>query len=160
MRKNINKFILILLVLNAAIIYFVFARSYNKKQNIKIDGDKVVSEINIEYDVQANPLSKVTINDLSNTDAKINSCVGSLGQSIDISGNFFNFQLKDATVTMKYNEDKLGNTREESLGVLWYDKENQQMVIMDTKIDTEKNTISFDTNNYSLRFESFEHVPD
>ena len=48
MRKNINKFILILLVLNAAIIYFVFARSYNKKQNIKIDGDKVVSEINIE----------------------------------------------------------------------------------------------------------------
>ena len=85
MRKNINKFILILLVLNAAIIYFVFARSYNKKQNIKIDGDKVVSEINIEYDVQANPLSKVTINDLSNTDAKINSCVGSLGQSIDIS---------------------------------------------------------------------------
>ena len=149
MRKNINKFILILLVLNAAIIYFVFARSYNKKQNIKIDGDKVVSEINIEYDVQANPLSKVTINDLSNTDAKINSCVGSLGQSIDISGNFFNFQLKDATVTMKYNEDKLGNTREESLGVLWYDKENQQMVIMDTKIDTEKNTISFDTNHFS-----------
>ena len=149
MRKNINKFILILLALNAAIIYFVFARSYNKKQNIKIDGDKVVSEINIEYDVQANPLSKVTINDLSNTDAKINSCVGSLGQSIDISGNFFNFQLKDATVTMKYNEDKLGNTREESLGVLWYDKENQQMVIMDTKIDTEKNTISFDTNHFS-----------
>lgn len=149
MRKNINKFILILLVLNAAIIYFVFARSYNKKQNIKIDGDKVVSEINIEYDVQANPLSKVTINDLSNTDAKINSCVGSLGQSIDISGNFFNFQLKDATVTMKYNEDKLGDTREESLGVLWYDKENQQMVIMDSKIDTEKNTISFDTNHFS-----------
>lgn len=149
MRKNINKFILILLVLNAAIIYFVFARSYNKKQNIKIDGDKVVSEINIEYDVQANPLSKVTINDLSNTDAKINSCVGSLGQSIDISGNFFNFQLKDATVTMKYNEDKLGDTREESLGVLWYDKENQQMVIMDSKIDTEKNTITFETNHFS-----------
>lgn len=149
MRKNINKFILILLVLNAAIIYFVFARSYNKKQNIKIEGDNVVSEINIEYDVQANPLSKITINDLSNTDAKINSCVGNLGQSIDISGNFFNFQLKDATVTMKYNEDKLGDTREESLGVLWYDKENQKMVTMDTKIDTEKNTITFETNHFS-----------
>lgn len=149
MRKNINKFILILLVLNAAIIYFVFARSYSKKQNIKIDGDNVVSEINIEYDVQANPLSKITINDLSNTDAKINSCVGGLGQSIDISGNFFNFQLKDATVTMKYNEDKLGDTREESLGVLWYDKENQQMVTMDSKIDTEKNTITFETNHFS-----------
>ena len=43
MRKNINKFILILLVLNAAIIYFVFARSYNKKQNMTFRNGKSMS---------------------------------------------------------------------------------------------------------------------
>lgn len=148
MKKNINIIILVLLILNASIIYFIFVRSYEKTQTIKLS-DNILDEIEISYDVQSNPLSKVEIKDLSNTNAGINSCIGSLGQSIDISGNFFNFQLKEANITMKYDETKLGETKEEDLGILWYDKENEQMEIIETTLNTENNTISFKTTHFS-----------
>lgn len=149
MKKHINKIIIILIILNALIIGLVFAQSYKKTKTIKLEGNSLVSEVEITYDVQANPLSKVEIKDLSNTNAPINSCVGNLGQSLDISGNFFNFQLKEATVTMKYDEEKLGEVKEENLGILWYDKENEQMVEIETIIDSNNNTISFETKHFS-----------
>lgn len=149
MKKHINKIILILLVLNAIIIYFVLIKTYNKSQTIKLEDNNLVSEIEIDYNIQANPLSKVEIENLSNTNAGINSCVGSLGQSINISGNFFNFQLKDAEVKMKYDESKLNGVKEENIGLLWYDKENDQIVEIDTEIDTETNELKFKTNHFS-----------
>ena len=149
MKKYINKIIIILIILIALIIGLVFFQSYEKTKTIKLEENNLVSEIEITYDVRANPLSKVEVKDLTNTDAKINSCVGSLGQSIDISGNFFNFQLKEAQVTMKYDETKLKDTDEERIGILWYDKENQKMITVDSTIDTENNTISFNTSHFS-----------
>lgn len=149
MKKHINKIIIILIILNALTIGLVFAQSYEKTKTIKLDGNNLISEIEITYDVQANPLSKVEVKDLTNTDAPINGCVGNLGQSIDISGNFFNFQLKEAQVTMKYDESKLGDANEERIGVLWYDKENEQMITIESNIDTDKNTISFTTEHFS-----------
>lgn len=149
MKKHINKILLILLVLNAVIIYFIFIRSYNKKQKVELDGNGLVSSVEIEYQIQANPLAKIEVKDLSNLNAPINSCVGSLGQSIDISGNFFNFQMKEAKVKLKYDDEKLNEVSEDEIGILWYDKENEQMVVMDSKVDKENNTISFETNHFS-----------
>ncbi len=149
MKKNINKIIVILIILNALTIGLVFAKSYEKTKTIKLNGNNLISEIKITYDVQANPLSKVEVTDLTNTNAQINGCVGNLGQSIDISGNFFDFQLKEAKVTMKYDENKLGEANETRLGVLWYDKENKQMVAIESDIDSDKNTISFSTDHFS-----------
>lgn len=149
MKKHINKIIIILIILNALTIGLVFAQSYEKSKTIKLDGNNLVSEVEITYDVQANPLSKVEISDLTTTNAPINRCVGNIGQSIDISGNFFDFQLKEAQVTMKYDESKLEETDEEDIGVLWYDKENNKMVIMESEVNTEANTISFKTDHFS-----------
>ena len=149
MKKNINKIILILLILNAIVIYFAIIKTHEKSQTIKLGKENLVSEIDIDYSVKANPLSKVEVKDLSKTDAEINACVGNLGQSFDISGNFYNFQLQEATVTMKYDESKLNDTPEDRIGILWDDKENNKMVIVDTKVDTEKTTISFKTEPFS-----------
>ena len=149
MKKHINKIIIILLILNILIIGLAIAKSYKKSKKITLDGNNLVNEIEITYDVQANPLSKVEITDLTNTTAPINSCVGAVGQSFNISGNFYNFQLKKAEISLKYDESKLETTKEEDLGILWYDKEKQQMVTIESDIDTDKNTISFTTDHFS-----------
>jgi len=149
MKKNINKIIIILIILNTLTIGLVFAKSYEKTKTIKLNENNLINEIEITYDVQANPLAKVEIQDLTTTNAPVNRCVGNLGQSIDISGNFFDFQLKEAQVTMKYDESKLKETDEEDIGILWYDKKNNKMVIMDSEVNSENNTISFKTNHFS-----------
>lgn len=149
MKKHINKIILILLVLNAVIIYFAIVRTSNKVQKIELSEDNIINKVTIDYSVQGNPLSKIEVKDISNTDSMINSCAGSLGQSFDISGNFYNFQLKQAKVSMEYDEKKLKDVPEENIGILWYDKENKKMVIVDTDVDTENNTISFNTEHFS-----------
>lgn len=148
-KKNINKIILVLLILNIAIIYFIFVKVYHKNQTIKMYEDSLIEEISIDYEVQANPLSKVEVKDLSNTNAGINSCVGNLGQSLNISGNFFNFQLHDATVSIKYDESKLEGLSEENIGILWYDQENEKMVEIQTDVNIEENKITFNTNHFS-----------
>ena len=90
-KKNINKILIILIILNAIVIYFALGKTYSKKQTIKLSGeDNIIKEIEISYDIQANPLAKIEVEDLSKTNAGINSCVGNIGQSINISGNFFN----------------------------------------------------------------------
>ncbi len=149
-KKNINKILIILIILNAIVIYFALGKTYSKKQTIKLSGeDNIIKEIEISYDIQANPLAKIEVEDLSKTNAGINSCVGNIGQSINISGNFFNFQLKDAQVNIKYDETKLNDIPEEAIGVLWYDKENEQMIEIKSEIDTEKKEIRFQTNHFS-----------
>lgn len=149
MKKNINKIILALLVIDAIFIYFVFATAHKKNQRINISNDSLVREVEIDYEVQGNPLSKIKVNDISNTNAGINSTAGNLGQSFDFTGNFFNFQLKNANISMKYDKEKLGSVPEENLLVVWYDEENKTMVEMDTKVDTQKGTVSFETDHFS-----------
>ena len=148
-KKHINKIMLLLIILNFLIIYFILVRPYNKNAVIKLDGNNLVSEVKIDYEIQGNPLSKIEIKDLTNTEAGINECVGNAGQSIDISGNFFNFQLKEATVTMKYDKEKLNDIEEENLGVLWYDEDRDEMIIMESNVNTENSTIEFKTDHFS-----------
>ena len=148
-KKHLNKIMLLLIILNFLIIYFILIRPYNKNTVIKLDSGNLVSEIKIDYEVQGNPLSKIEIKDLTNTEAQINECVGSAGQSIDISGNFFNFQLKEATVTMKYDKEKLNGIDEENLGILWYDEDRDEMIVMDSSVDAENGTIEFKTDHFS-----------
>ena len=149
MKKHINKIMLLLIILNFLIIYFIIIKPYNKNTVIKLGDGNLVSEIKIDYEVQGNPLSKIEVKDLTNTEAQINECVGSAGQSIDISGNFFNFQLKEATVTMKYDKEKLNGINEENLGILWYDEERDEMIIMDSTVNPEEGTIEFNTDHFS-----------
>ena len=149
MKKIINKLILILFIINVVVIYFAVVRTNKKVQEIYLSENSLVDLITIDYSVQANPFAKVEVNDISNTDAEINSCVGSLGQSFEITGNFYNSQLKEAEVSMEYNEEKLGGVPEENIGVLWDDKENGKMVIVNTKVDTNNNTITFKTDHFS-----------
>ena len=53
---------------------------------------------------------------------------------------------------MKYDESKLNGVKEENIGLLWYDKENDQIVEIDTEIDTETNELKFKNLQQEISF--------
>lgn len=151
MKKHINIIILILLLLNAILIYFTFFGFRERKKELKIEEENsIIQNISVDYEVLGNPLANVKITDISNTNSNINSVVSSLGTAFDISGNFGNIQLQKATVSLKYDKEKLpAETTEDNLGILWYDEKNNKMVEISSKIDKNQQTITFETDHFS-----------
>ena len=74
---------------------------------------------------------------------RASSVVGLVGSpmSIETSSEF-----EQATITFNYNEDELGDTDEDDLGILWYNEEDGEFVLLDPYLDTTHNRVSVDTN--------------
>ena len=151
MKKHINIVILVLLVLNAVLIYFTFFGFKERSKELKISNDEsIVKKITVDYEAFGNPFSDIRITDISESDSQINAVATTLGTSFDISGNFSNFQLQEATVVLEYDKDKLPEgTTEDDLGILWYDEENNKMVEIECEVDKKDGTISFTTEHFS-----------
>jgi hypothetical protein len=74
--------------------------------------------------------------------------VGLIGVPVEINTTS---EFEEATITFTYNKALLGNTLEEDLRIMWYDKDNNQYVIMDeeTVLNTAANTLSITTSHFS-----------
>lgn len=74
--------------------------------------------------------------------------VGLIGVPINIESST---RFESAEIIFTYDENLLGNTKEEDLRVMWYDESNNKYVIMDdeTVLDTSKNTVSYTTSHFS-----------
>ena len=151
MKKHINIVILVLIILNAVLIYFSFFGFKERSKEIEISReDSAIKKISVDYEAIGNPFADIRITDISESDSQINAVATTLGTSFDISGNFSNFQLQEATVELKYDKDKLPEgTTEDDLGILWYDEENNKMVEIDAKVNKERGTITFETEHFS-----------
>lgn len=151
MKKKINIIIVVLLILNALIIYFSFVGIRKKAQEINISqGNSIAKKITVEYEAYGNPLSKVEINDITDKDSKINNVPMVIGGTFDISGNFSNLQLKEANVTIEYDETKMPeDISEDDLGILWYDESKDMMVEMESQVNKADKKISFKTTHFS-----------
>ena len=151
-RKNINIILSVLVVLNLTLVYFTFLGGNSEKSiTAKFESeDGVIEHISVDYKVVGNPLSKVKITNLDDKEANINEVVAKVGSSFDISGNFSNAQLDEATITIKYDKDKLPEgTNEEDLSVFWYDEENNEVVKMPSKVNVKKSTVTMTTDHFS-----------
>lgn len=150
-KKHVNLLILIFLILDIALIYFSFFGFTERNKSVELSSkNNLITNINVEYEALGNPFAHVKITDTSDTSAEINQVVAKVGNSFDISGNFGNFQLQEATVTLSYDKNKLPeNIPEEDLCIFWYDEENKQTVQMPSTIDTTNQTITFQTDHFS-----------
>ena len=45
---------------------------------------------------------------------------------------------------MKYDKEKLNGINEENLGILWYDEERDEMIIMDSTVNPEDGSLDTD----------------
>lgn len=151
MKKHINITIIVLLILNTVLIYFSFFGFTKRTKTEELSTSKqVIESISIDYEAYGNPLSNVKIKNIEDTNANINNVASKVDSPFDISGNFSNFQLQQATVTINYDDKKLDkDVKEEDLLVLWYDEKNNKMVEMPTKVNAEKNKVTFKTNHFS-----------
>ncbi len=89
-----------------------------------------------------------TIENTYRNDALASEVVGLVGVPVEIT-TFSEFD--EATITFTYDENALGEVKEENLRVMWYDEENNQFVILDeeTVLDTLNNTVSYKTTHFS-----------
>ena len=74
---------------------------------------------------------------------------GLIGDAVDIN-LLSEDTLEDAEIIFNYDETQLPvGTDENNLGILWWDETNNKMVLLDSTVNTEANSVSVTTNHFS-----------
>lgn len=111
------------------------------------DDNTSVSKIDVTLECAGAIDKEVYIEDMAGRNCLSNGVVGLVGSPINIHTNA---DFEEAEIVFHYEPEKLGNTAEENLGVLWYDVANNQFVIMDNvSVDTEQHTVTCITTHFS-----------
>ena len=106
-----------------------------------------VSNVDISLECSGYIGNQVYIEDLTGRDCLSANVVGLVGAPINIHTDA---EFEEAKIVFHYNPANLGNIVEENLGVLWYDEENSQYVIMDdVTVDSGNHTVTCITTHFS-----------
>lgn len=108
--------------------------------------DSAITSVLINVECTGCVERTTAIDDLFNVHVGLTNVPGRIGHPIDIRTVS---NIENAIITFYYDENKLGSTDEEELGVLWYDEENQVLELQEGILDTAANTISIETNHFS-----------
>ncbi len=106
-----------------------------------------VSFVSVQFGASDNISRTTTIDSVYGTDMRVSEIVGLVGAPVSIETTS---QFDHATITFGYDENELGEVDEENLGILWFDEENSEFVLLDASLDTSNNTISTNTNHFSI----------
>ena len=122
----------------------IYEQSISKEINVSEKPE--VTSVSVSFGANENIKRTTTIRSLYGIDMRASSVVGLVGSpmSIETSSEF-----EQATITFNYNEDELGDTNEDDLGILWYNEEDGEFVLLDPYLDTTNNRVSVDTNHFS-----------
>ncbi|MGM9551896.1 MAG: VWA domain-containing protein [Clostridia bacterium] len=116
-------------------------------QAIAFDRNSTISEATVKYTL-LNDKGDVFIRDLSNTGDIVNTVVGGLGASIDITVN--NGSVDSATISFAYDESKLGTTNESDLKIVWYNEILGRMELLENSVvDTNNNVVLVQSSHFS-----------
>ncbi len=108
---------------------------------------EAVPSVTVSIEMKGNAAKKVTIDNTYGVDILTSDIVGRVGAPIDLTATE-NFDT--ATITFKYDREKLGDTSEDDLAIMWYDEENLEYVeLTDAVLDKENQTISYVTTHFS-----------
>ncbi len=107
-----------------------------------------ITEVSITMNSTGYINSNTQIENMYNKDIMSSEVVGLIGVPIEIESSS---SFDEATIIFQYDPTKLGDTNEEDLRVMWYDKDNNKYVIMDNEsvVDLENNTVSYTTTHFS-----------
>ena len=129
----------------ASILDKQYADSKEGQEIISFEGS-TIQEVKVDYKLKTGAADVY----IAEANGLINHTFGMIGSAIDIT-MVGEDELETAEIVFTYNENELPeNVSEEDLGIVWYDEENNKMVLLeDTKIDKENNTISYTTSHFS-----------
>ncbi len=106
-----------------------------------------VEKIDVTLECAGAIQNEVYFEDMTGRNSLSCDVVGLIGAPINIHADV---DFDEAKITFHYEPAELGNIVEENLGVLWYDEENNQFVVMDNVfVDTEHHTVTCVTTHFS-----------
>ena len=109
--------------------------------------DSVIETIGISFSNKHYLDEYVSADNLLNASVPMTNVVGRVGAPFELSSQL---EFDSATVTITYDETKLGDTSESDLGVVWYDEANGYFVLQDQAIlNTSNNTITLELSHFS-----------
>ena len=89
----------------------------------------------------------VSIQDFTNIDMYSMETYGIIGSPVEFNCDV---EFNSATITFFYNEDSLGDTSEEDIGILWYDEEHNGYVVQEQAVlNTDANTVTLEVSHFS-----------
>lgn len=110
--------------------------------------DGAVTAVSVDMNVTGDIEEHTTVYNTYNIDMHSSEVVGLVGVPVCIESGG---QFDSATITFQYDREKLGDTSEDDLAIMWYDEENDDYVIYDEEsvLDKENQTISYTTTHFS-----------
>lgn len=101
---------------------------------------------NIDVSYRLNGIGKVSITEVISD--PMNNTAGLLGTPVEI--NACGGDVETATITFQYDPEQLGDADENDLAIVWYDEENDIMILLeDSVVNADNNTVSVTTTHFS-----------
>ena len=111
------------------------------------DSDSVITKVEISAQITGYMQSNTEIKNILNKDVLCSEVVGLVGIPVDITSDG---KFDEAKITFYYDESKLNDVSEDSLGIMWYDENNGEFQLLeDVTVDTVNNKISYVTKHFS-----------
>jgi len=101
----------------------------------------------IKVSSKKNIRGKTIIEATYDENALVSDLVGLIGSPIRFE---VEAKVNKAQIILTYDEAKLGNTSEESLGMLWYDANKDRFKLLKAELDEAGNTVSASVNHFGI----------
>lgn len=108
--------------------------------------DSAITEVQVSLSCTGDVQETMKVESIMGKDKMCSEVVGLVGEPFSIETTS---EFDKATITYKVDKSKLGDTDFNDLMFLWYDRENDNFVELDTKHDEANFTVSAETTHFS-----------
>lgn len=108
--------------------------------------DSAITEVQVSLSCTGDVQKTMKVESIMGKDKMCSEVVGLVGEPFSIETTS---EFDKSTITYKVDKSKLGDTDFNDLMFLWYDRENDNFVELDTKHDEENSTVSAETTHFS-----------
>jgi uncharacterized protein (TIGR03034 family) len=106
-----------------------------------------VNKVAVTLSTTGNIDKKVSVCDMYGIDKLSSDVVGLVGVPVEINSSV---SFDEATISFYYDIKELGDTDEEDLAIMWYDKDsNTYRLLEDSCVDTKNHMVSYKTTHFS-----------
>ena len=108
---------------------------------------EAVNRVGVNISCSGSMEDKIYISKANDKSGILNDTAGLIGDFYDIECDA---EFETAEIVFNYDESMLGDTDESDLRLIWYNEETREFVLLeDSIVDTENNTISYTTTHFS-----------
>ncbi len=116
-----------------------------RKSLIQPDKSEIIS-VEVSFSAKDNSNKTTSITSTNNVNIKTTNLYGIIGSPVRISTKS---EFENASIKFTYDEAQLGETKEQDLGIIRYNEDEEMFEGLNAVLDTSNNTISVETTQLS-----------